>query len=58
MEENIIYCLMEENGDKNVDKMDSFVNSMNTRVNRSIGKSSKSVKISDFLSIFLQKPNY
>ena len=49
---NIIYCYMEENGDKNVHKMDSFVNTMTTRVNRSIGKSPKNVKNSDFLSIF------
>ena len=56
---NIIYRYMEENGDKYVHKMDSFVNTMNTRVNRSIGKSPKSVKNSDFLSIFfLQKPYY
>ena len=46
---------MEENGDKYVHKMDSFVNTMNTRVNRSIGKSTKNVKNSDFLSIFFAK---
>ena len=53
---NIIYRYMEENGDKYVHKMDSFVNTMNTRVNRSIGKSPKNVKISDFLSIFYKNP--
>ena len=56
---NIIYCYMEENGDKYVHKMDSYVNTMNTRVNRSIGKSPKNVRNSDFLSFFfLQKPYY
>ena len=45
-----------ENGDKYVHKMDSFVNTMNTRVNRSIGKSPKNVKNSDFLSIFYKNP--
>ena len=53
---NIIYRYMEENGDKYVHKMDSFVNTMNTRVNRSIGKSPKNVKNSDFLSIFYKNP--
>ena len=52
---NINYCYMEENGDKYVHKMDSFVNTMNTRVNRPIGKSPKNVKNSDFLSIFFTK---
>ena len=55
---NIIYRYMEENGDKYVHKMDSFVNTLNTRITRSIGKSPKNVKISDFLSVFLQKPHY
>ena len=32
--------------------MDSFVNTMDRRANRSIGKSPKNVKNSDFLSIF------
>ena len=47
---------MEENGDKYVNKMDSFVNTMNTRVKRSIGKSPKNVENSDFLSIFYKNP--
>ena len=47
---------MEENGDKYVHKMDSYVNTMNTTVNRSIGKSPKTVKNSDFLSIFYKNP--
>ena len=53
---NIIYSYMEENGDKYVHKMDSFVNTINTRVNRSIVKSPKKVKNSDFLSIFYRNP--
>ena len=43
---------MEEKGDKYVHKMDSFVNTMNARVNSSIDKSPEHVKFSDFLSIF------
>ena len=46
---------MEENGDKYVHKMHSFVHTMNTRVTRSIGKFPKNVKNSDFLSIFFTK---
>ena len=46
---NIIYRYMEENGDKYVLKMNSFDNTMITRVNRSIGKCPKNVKNSDFL---------
>ena len=53
---NIICRYMEENGDKYVHKMDNCVNTMNTRVNRSIGKSPKNVKNSDFLSIFYKNP--
>ena len=45
---------MEENGDNYVHKMDSFVN---TRVNRSIGKSPKIVKNSDFfVNFFYNNP--
>ena len=36
--------------------MDTFVNTMNTRVNRSIDKSPNNVKNSDFLSIFYKNP--
>ena len=53
--QNIIYRYMEENGDKYVHKVDSFVNTMNTRVNRSIGKSPKNVKNSDFFCHFFTK---
>ena len=38
---NIIYCYMEENGDKYMRRMDSFPKTMNTRVNRSTGKAPK-----------------
>ena len=54
---NIIYRYMEENGDKYMRKMDSFLKTINTRVNRSTGKAPKNVPSKDFLSIFLQKPN-
>ena len=43
---------MVENCDKYVNKMVSFVNTVNTRVNRSIGKSPKNVKSLDVLSFF------
>ena len=38
---NIIYRYMEENGDKYMSKMDYFLKTMNTRVNRSTGKAPK-----------------
>ena len=53
---NIIYHYMEENGDKYMRKMDSFLNTMNTRVNRSTGKAPKNVTNKGHLLIFLQKP--
>ena len=53
---NIIYRYMEENGDKYMRKMDSFVKTMNTRVNRSTGKAPKNVTNKDFLSIFYRNP--
>ena len=46
---------MSKNGDQYVQKMDSYVNNVNTRVIRSIGKTPKNVKNSDFLINFLQK---
>ena len=49
---NIIYRYMEENGDKYMRKMDSFLKTMNTRVNRSTGKTPKNVTNKDFLSTF------
>ena len=53
---NIIYCYMEENGNKYMRKRDSFLKTMNTRVNRSTGKAPKSVKNKNFLSIFYWNP--
>ena len=50
---NIINRYMEENGDKYMRKMDSFLKTMNTRVNRSTGKAPKNVTKKDFLKIFL-----
>ena len=52
----IIYCYMEENGDKYMRKMDSFLKTMNTRVNRSTSKAPKNVTNKDFVNV-LQKPN-
>ena len=43
---------MEENDVKNVHRIDSFVNTMKTRVNRSIGKSPKTLKIQIFCQFF------
>ena len=53
---NFIYRYMEENGDKFMRKMDSFLKTMNTRVNRSAGKAPKHVTNRDFLSIFYINP--
>ena len=53
---NIIYRYMEENGEKYMGNMDSFLKTMNTRVNRSTGKAPKNVPNKDFLSIFYRNP--
>ena len=53
---NTIYRNMEENGDKYMKKMDSFLKTMNTRVNRSPGKAPKNVTNKDFLSVFYRNP--
>ena len=45
---NNINRYMEENGDKCMRKMDSFLKIMNTRVNRSTGKAPKNVTKKDF----------
>ena len=50
------YCYMEEKGDEYVQRMASFANTMNTRVNRSIGKSPINVKKPDFLSTVCKNP--
>ena len=44
---------MEENGDKYMRKMDSFLKTMNTRVNRSTGKAPKKVTNKDFCPFFI-----
>ena len=55
---NIIYLYMEDNGDKHKRKIDSFLKTLNTRVNGSTGKAPKNVtnKDKDFLSIFCRNP--
>ena len=53
---NIIYRYMEENGDKYMRKMDFFLKTMNTRVNRSTGKAPKNVTNKEVLSIFYRNP--
>ena len=51
---NIIYRYMEENGDKYKRKIDSFLKTMNTRINRSTGKAPKDVTNKDFCQIFTE----
>ena len=53
---NISYRYMEENGDKYMRKMESFLKTMNTRVNRSRGKAPKNVTNKEFWSIFYRNP--
>lgn len=48
---NIIFRFMEDNGYKFIHKLQNFVNTMNSRVNRSIGLKPKDVKNSNVLSI-------
>ena len=48
---------MEENGDKYMRKIESFLKTMNTRVNRPTGKAPKNVTNKDFLSIFYKNTN-
>ena len=49
---NIIYRYIEENGDKYVHKMDSFVNTMNTRFYKSMVNSPNMLKIQIFCQFF------
>ena len=51
---NIIYGYMEENGDKYMRKMDSFLKTMNTRVNCLIGKAPKNVTKKTFCQFFTE----
>ena len=46
---HIIYRYIEDHGEKTVHKLQQFVSTMNCRKNRSIGKSLRDMKISDFL---------
>ena len=48
--------VMEENGDQYRRKMDSFLKTVNTIVNRSTCKTRKNVIIKDFLSSFYRYP--
>ena len=52
---NIIYRSMEANGHEYLVKKGSFLNTMNSRLNRSTGKAPKEVKNKDFLPIFNKK---
>ena len=51
---NIIYRYLEENGDKYMRKKDSFLKTMNTRVNRSTVKALKNVTNKDFCQFFTE----
>ena len=53
---NTIYRYMEQHCDNYMRKMDSFLKTMNTRVNRSTGKAPKNVTNKDFLSISYRNP--
>ena len=53
---NIIYCYMDENGNKYMRKIDFYLKTMKTRVNRSTGEAPKNVTNKDFLSIFYRNP--
>ena len=50
-----IYRYIEDHGEKFVPKLQQFVSTLNCRKNRSIGKSPRVVKNSNFLSIFYNK---
>ena len=52
---HIIYRFIEDHGEKLVPKLQQFVSTLNCRKNRSIGKSPRDVKNSDFLSILYNK---
>ena len=52
---HIIYRYSEDHGEKFVLKLQQFVSTLNCRKNRSIGKSPRAVKNSDFLSILYKK---
>ena len=53
---HIIYRYIENRGEKFINIMPQFVSTMNCRINRSIGKSPRDVKNTDFLLILYNKP--
>ena len=53
---HIIYRYIEDHGEKFINKLPQFLSTMNCRINRSIGKSPRDVKNTDFLSILNNKP--
>ena len=53
---HIIYRYIEDHGEKFINKLPQFVSTMNCRINRSIGKSPRDVKNTDFLTILYNKP--
>ena len=53
---HIIYRYIEDHGGNFINKLPQFVSTMNCRINRSIGKSPRDVKNTDFLSILYNKP--
>ena len=53
---HIIYRYIEDHGEKFINNLPQFVTTMNCRINRSIGKSPRDVKNTDFLSILYNKP--
>ena len=53
---HIIYRYIEDHGEKFINKLLQFVSTMNCRINRSIEKSPRDVKNTDFLSILYNKP--
>ena len=52
---HILYRYIDDNGEKIVPKLQQFVSTLNCPINRSIGKSPRDVKNSDFLSILYNK---
>ena len=53
---HIFYRYIEDHGEKFIIKLPQVVFTMNFRINRSIGKSPRDIKNTDFLSILYNKP--
>ena len=53
---HIIYRYIEDHGEKFINKLPQFVSTLNCRINRSIGKSHRDAKNTDFFSILYNKP--